>query len=102
MPDSNRSNINMSSIPVAGIGGLGMVAAVGVLAYALPEARALIIVGAVGGFLVACGLIAYRRFSASPSGSAPILMVGSAVESTNRADPPTDAELRLSPLPAAR
>ena len=103
MPDSDRSDINMSSIPVAGIGGLGMVGAAGVLAYALPEARALIAVGLAGGLVTACALIAYRRVSASRPGSAPTLMVDSAIETASSADRRrADSELRLSPLAHAR
>jgi hypothetical protein len=98
MPDYDRSSINMSSIPVAGIGGLGMVAAAGVVAYTLPEARALILVGAAGGVLTACALIAYRRLSPSDPGSRPTLMVESAAERAVTADRRrADSELRLAP-----
>jgi len=36
---ADRVEINMSRIKIAGVGGLGMLAMVGVVAYAMPEAR---------------------------------------------------------------
>jgi len=103
MTGSDRSNINMSSIPVAGVGGLGMMAAAGLVAYVLPEARALIVAGLAGGLFTGCALIAYRRLSASEPPSRPTLMVHSAAEpASSAARRRADSELRLSPLAHAR
>jgi len=55
--------INMSGIPIAGVGGLGMVAVAIVMAYVLPEAWLLIAVGAIGGVALAVGLVLMRRHS---------------------------------------
>jgi hypothetical protein len=50
---SERLSINMSAIPVAGIGGLGMLALVVIMAIAFPVARWLLFGGLAGGLLVA-------------------------------------------------
>jgi hypothetical protein len=51
----------MSSIRVAGVGGLGMVATIVVMAFAIPAARALLIAGIVTGAGLAWWLIRARR-----------------------------------------
>jgi hypothetical protein len=103
MTDTDRSNINMSSIPVAGVGGLGMMAVAAIMAYVLPEARAFAIAGIAGGIIVGSALIAYRRQSASEPKSGATLMVDSSAETAATADRRrADSELRLSPIAAAR
>jgi hypothetical protein len=103
MTDTDRSNINMSSIPVAGVGGLGMMAVAGIMAYVLPEARAFAIAGLAGGLVVGCALIAYRRLSTSEPGSGATLMVDSSAEPAATARRRrADSELRLAPLAPAR
>ncbi|HSL24130.1 MAG TPA: hypothetical protein VK886_21530 [Vicinamibacterales bacterium] len=67
-----RVEINMSAIPVAGIGGLGMVALAGVIALAFPEARLLLIIGLVGGVLLGIGIIARRRRRAASHRDDPV------------------------------
>ncbi len=66
MDDWDDSRINISSIRVAGVGGLGMIAMIGVIAYALPAVRWFVLVsltaGVVGGLL----LIAFRRVRPEP------------------------------------
>jgi hypothetical protein len=57
---SERLSINMSAIPVAGIGGLGMLALVVIMAIAFPVARWLLF-GLAGGLLVALALVLGRR-----------------------------------------
>lgn len=103
MTDGDRSNINMSSIPVAGVGGLGMMVVAGIMAYVLPEARAFAIVGLVGGLIAGCALIAYRRLSTSEPKPGATLMVGSSAEPAAKPDRRrADSELKLSPLATAR
>jgi hypothetical protein len=58
---SERASINMSAIPIAGIGGLGMLALVVIMAIAFPAARWLLFGGLVGGVLVALALVFARR-----------------------------------------
>jgi hypothetical protein len=53
--------INMSGIPVAGVGGLGLVAVTLMMAFVFPEARGLLMLGVVGGIIVAAGLVTFRR-----------------------------------------
>jgi hypothetical protein len=57
--------INMSGIPIAGVGGLGMVAVAIVMAYVLPEAWLFIAFGAIGGVALAIGLLMLRRYTGS-------------------------------------
>jgi hypothetical protein len=54
-------SINSSRIPVDGVGGLGMVAVVGVMAAALPQARFLLLGAALGGLAIAALIILRRR-----------------------------------------
>lgn len=99
MTDNDRSNINMSSIPVAGVGGLGLVAVAGIMAYVLPEARAFAIAGLVGGVIGGCALIAYRRLTTSEPRSGATLMIDSSAETAATADRRRPhSELRLSPV----
>jgi len=53
--------INMSGIPVAGVGGLGLVAVALFMAFVFPEARGLLMLGALGGIIIAAGLVMLRR-----------------------------------------
>jgi hypothetical protein len=53
--------INMSAIPVAGIGGIGMLALAAIIAAVFIEARWLLVSGFIGGLLFAALLVAYRR-----------------------------------------
>ena len=55
------SDINIASISVSGIGGLGMVAAAGVVAWQLPELRWVPLIALVGGAAIALTLIAIRH-----------------------------------------
>jgi hypothetical protein len=61
---SNRTGlpeINMSAIPVAGVGGLGLMALVVIIAIALQPARWLLLTGIAGGTVIAILLVARRR-----------------------------------------
>jgi hypothetical protein len=59
--NSERPSINISAVPVAGIGGLGMVGLVVIMAMAFPVARWLLLGGLGGGALIATGLVLSRR-----------------------------------------
>jgi hypothetical protein len=71
---ADRVEINMSSIRVAGVGGLGMLAMVGVVAYALPEARQFVLLSYCAGILGAFAFIAYRRWIKPERPHRPTLM----------------------------
>jgi hypothetical protein len=72
----DRSDINMSGIPVAGVGGLGLVAVALVMTTFYPQAWWLLAIGAIGGALAAVALIWYRRHhrEAGPSGHDPMIL----------------------------
>jgi hypothetical protein len=53
--------INMSRVPVAGIGGLGLVAMSLFVAWMLPRVWQTVVFGALAGAVFAFALIAYRR-----------------------------------------
>ena len=63
--------INISSIPVAGIGGLGLVAVVGIIAVAIIEVRIFLAISFVVGCLMALVLILARRESGAGTWSGP-------------------------------
>jgi hypothetical protein len=69
--------INMSTIRVAGVGGLGMVATIVVVAMAIPVARVLLLAGIACGALLAWWMIRSRRMRPvnGQSGSGPVGLV---------------------------
>jgi hypothetical protein len=75
MSHDEDPQINMSRIGVAGVGGLGMVAVVGVMAYALPEVGAFLLISCIGGAIAGAGFIAYRRWLRPEPPHGPTLMV---------------------------
>ena len=58
--------INVSRIPVAGIGGIGMLAGAAIIAAVFIEARWLLALGVAGGVVFAVLLIGYHRRHKSP------------------------------------
>ena len=75
--------INISGIPVAGVGGFGLVAMAVLVSIVMPAARVTMVAGLIGGVLLAVILvIARRRFEKrDPGGRAPaILFVESPAE----------------------
>ena len=76
MSDSRPLQINMSAISVAGVGGLGMVAMVGIMAAAFQPARWLLAAGIAGGATIAIALIAKRRHRriGGPRGDLPLVL----------------------------
>jgi hypothetical protein len=90
-------NINMSGIPVSGIGGLGLVAVAVLIAYVQPQAWWLMAIGAIGGVGLGAGLVLFRRVHRSrrPSGSDPaILFRAEAPVGRSRENRPADWKLR--------
>ena len=69
--------INMSTIRVAGVGGLGMVATIVVVAMAIPVARVLLLAGIACGALLAWWMIRSRRMRPvdGQTGSGPVGLV---------------------------
>jgi hypothetical protein len=66
--------INMSSIKVAGVGGLGMVIVVCAMAFEMPEVRSFALVSGAGGIVLAATLIAYRRWVKPDGPQGPTLL----------------------------
>ena len=76
MAEDNRPpQINMSSIKVAGVGGLGMVAMAFLMAFALPEVRVFALVSGTAGAITGAALIGYRRWVKPEPPHGPTLMV---------------------------
>jgi hypothetical protein len=76
MRDERRVEINMSGIPVAGIGGLGLVAMAVVVSIYLPAASWTMSAGLSGGVVLAVALVAFRRvrWGRGPSGDDPKIL----------------------------
>ena len=59
-------DINISHIKVSGIGGLGMVAIVAVMAYTMPAVRSFVFLSVAGGVIGGLTLIVYRWARPAP------------------------------------
>ena len=59
---SQAGTINAASIPVIGIGGLGLLVASAGVAWLLPGGRQLLMAGAAGGILGAASILIWRHF----------------------------------------
>jgi hypothetical protein len=68
--------INMSGIPVKGVGGLGLVAVAFLMTVVFPEARWLVVIGALGGMVLGAAIIFARRrhVPSGPSGDDPTIL----------------------------
>ena len=75
-PDKRHVQINMSGIPVAGVGGLGLVAMAGVVSIYLPAASVTMGAGLAGGAVLAVALVVFRRMwkAPGPSGDDPAIL----------------------------
>jgi hypothetical protein len=98
----HSAEINISRIPVAGFGGLGMVAGSGVLAVVLPEARSVLLAGVAGGAVLGAIFIFLRRHPKHdrPSGDSPVVLfredVARPEASQVRATPSSEGSIRGS------
>jgi hypothetical protein len=100
MSNAEGPEINMSRIKVSGVGGLGMVAIAGVMAYALPEARGFVFASLAGGFIVGVAFVAYRRWVRPEPPHGPTLMVdATAVADTTPERPGNDHAVKLHAVP---
>jgi hypothetical protein len=102
MTANDRPEINMSSIKVAGIGGLGMVAVVVGMAIEMPVVRAFAILSGAGGIIGGAAFIAYRRWVRPDPPHGPTLMVETSPETTRTGERVDDTPLRLSPAVASK
>jgi hypothetical protein len=75
-------DINISSIPVEGWGGLGLLGVAAVTAVTLPELRLPVLFGIGGGAVLAMILVAFRRVtnSSRPAGEPPSVLFRSEAE----------------------
>jgi hypothetical protein len=82
-------SINSSAIAVAGVGGLGMIALVVIIAATFAIARFLLFGGLVGGVILAATLMMRRRHRqlGEPRGDLPIVLFATRVQ---RLDPKGD------------
>lgn len=77
MPEPDRSvQINISGIPVAGVGGLGLVAMAVLVSIVMPAAWWTMVAGVSGGVVLAAILIVMRHglSTRGPSGSDPTIL----------------------------
>ena len=102
MAADDRPEINMSSIKVAGIGGLGMVAVVIGMAIEMPVVRAFAILSGAGGIIGGAAFIAYRRWVRPDPPHGPILMVETSSETTRTGERVNEAGFKLSPVASPR
>ena len=93
---ADRAEINISKIKIAGVGGLGMVAMVGVVAYAMPEARQFVLLSYGAGVIGAFAFIAYRRWMRPERPHRPTLMTVNTPEPIGeKKDPRSLTSIRL-------
>jgi hypothetical protein len=102
MAASDRPEINMSSIKVAGIGGLGLVAVVVGMAFEMPVIRFFAMVSATGGIIGGAAFIAYRRWVRPDPPHGPTLMVETSSETARTADRVDETTFKLSPVASPR
>ncbi len=102
MAADDRPEINMSSIKVAGIGGLGLVAVVFGMAVEMPVVRVFAIVSAAGGIIGGLAFIAYRRWVRPDPPHGPTLMVEMSPDTVRPTDPVEDTTFKLSPVASSR
>lgn len=89
---ADRVEINVSRIKIAGVGGLGMVAMVGVMAYAMPEVRQFVLLSYGAGALGAFAFILYRRWMKPERPHGPTLMAVHTPAPTSQIEEPLDLD----------
>lgn len=98
MTQSGRDvQINISGIPVAGVGGLGLVAMAVLVSIVMPAAWWLMVAGVTGGCVLGAVLVVARRHSKpqGPSGDDPAVLFR-AVPSESSRPRTADRELLLT------
>ncbi len=65
-PEKTSGEINISRIPVNGIGGLGLIAIAGIVAYFLPPIRTAGVPALLGGVVIGVSLVAMRNRQTRP------------------------------------
>ena len=91
MTDHRHGNINSSAIPVAGVGGAGMIGAAIVLTIVFPQALWIIGGGLLAGCALAAGMIVHRRNRNTfrPGGDSPFILFRNDPEPPVRSKEPT-------------
>jgi hypothetical protein len=86
--DERPVSINISAIPVAGVGGLGLVAMAGVVSVFFPAIGWMMAAGAGSGILLAVALVAFRRIhkAGAPSGGDPVILFRDVTCESHRRD----------------
>jgi hypothetical protein len=86
--DERPVSINISAIPVAGVGGLGLVAMAGVVSVFFPAIGWMMAAGAGSGILLAVALVAFRRIhkAGAPSGDNPVILFRDVTCESHRRD----------------
>ena len=97
--DERQVSINISAIPVAGIGGLGLVAMATVVSVFFPAIGWMMAAGVASGVLLGAGLVAYRRVrkGSGPSGDNPRILFEASDAATQERPPDGSHLLKLSP-----
>ena len=90
MTDHRHGNINSSAIPVAGVGGAGMIGAAIVLTIVFPQALWVIGGGLLLGCALAAGMILQRRSrnTSEPGGDSPAILFREDSEAPATTGPP--------------
>jgi hypothetical protein len=103
VPDPERPEINMSSIKVSGVGGLGMVALIVVMAFALPAVRWFLFVALAGGIIGGLA-VAWRRRAKPEPPHGPTLMVDAPATRSAEADTAekNDRLVKLAPVASVK
>jgi hypothetical protein len=96
--------INISAIPVAGVGGLGLVAIAVLVAVVMPAAGWLMVTGVAGGGLLGIGLVLARRAAdkREPGGRAPAVLFVESPAERRELPPEGDSYKRVRPAYSTR
>jgi hypothetical protein len=96
--------INISAIPVAGVGGLGLVAIAVLVAVVMPAAGWLMVTGVAGGGLLGIGLVLARRAAdkREPGGRAPAVLFVDSPGERRELPPEGESYKRMKPAYSTR
>lgn len=108
MSETDRPvQINISGIPVAGVGGLGLVAMAALVSYVMPAAWWTMVAGVLGGCVLATVLVFARRRldkrePGAPSPAVLFVDTGSRASSVSNTDVPARPRAKRASLVSAR